>query len=245
MDGNSVYGGVGSTASIHFYILAYNASSLIGNITVRGNTSVDAATAQSMYVRSLGASSSITGTIISGNHFYSLGSQCVYVQSDGAGSAINNTILDGNIVVGGSSACLSIAGGAGSIAHLWEDNTVYTAGGGSLFAYSGTVTDLRLQTSRRSTPSTITAATGASVPYTDTYIFNRAGTVTFTLESAATFVGREVMLRTIQAQAVTSASSNVVPLTSDTAGTAILPATDGAWVILKSDGTNWQAVAGA
>lgn len=28
-------------------------------------------------------------------------------------------------------------------------------------------------------------------------------------------------------------------------GTAILPATDGAWCILKSDGTNWQTIAGS
>ena len=142
-------------------------------------------------------------------------------------------------------ACVQITGTAGTISHFLEDNTIYTAGGGDLFAYSGTVTDLRLQTARRSTPSIITTATGASVPYTDTYIFNYAGTVTFTLESAATFVGREVMVRTIQAQAVNSASSDVVPRTSATPGTAILPATLGAWVILKSDGTNWQAVAGA
>ena len=102
-----------------------------------------------------------------------------------------------------------------------------------------------MQTARRSTPSIITTATGASVPYTDTYIFNYAGTVTFTLESAATFVGREIMLRTIQAQLVNSADSDVIPLTSATAGTAILPATDGAWCILKSDGTNWQTIAGS
>lgn len=245
MDGNSVYGGVGSTGAIHFYVLANNTSALMSNITIRGNTSVEAATGQSLYIRALGANSTIAGTIIDSNHFNTVGLRSVYVLAEGAGTTITNTMLTSNIIKGGTSACVQITGTAGTISHFLEDNTIYTAGGGDLFAYSGTVTDLRLQTARRSTPSIITTATGASVPYTDTYIFNYAGTVTFTLESAATFVGREVMVRTIQAQAVNSASSDVVPRTSATPGTAILPATLGAWVILKSDGTNWQAVAGA
>jgi hypothetical protein len=45
--------------------------------------------------------------------------------------------------------------------------------------------------------------------------------------------------KTITANTVVSASSNVVPLAGGSAGTAILPATDGAWATLVSDGTNW------
>jgi hypothetical protein len=104
---------------------------------------------------------------------------------------------------------------------------------------------VRFQTGRRSTPITVTAATDSVVAYSDVYIINRAGTVTLTLPSAATFVGRELMIRTIQAQQVDSDGSNVVPLTSATAGTSILGAVDGAWATLKSDGTNWQKVAGS
>lgn len=69
---------------------------------------------------------------------------------------------------------------------------------------------------------------------------NRAGTVTLTLpDPAGVNSGRVLLIRTIQAQQVDSASANVTPNNSDTPGTAILPATDGASVMLVSDGTNW------
>ena len=69
-------------------------------------------------------------------------------------------------------------------------------------------------------------------------------TITLTLESASSVPGRELTIRTIQAQTVVSASSNVVPLIGGAAGTAILAATAGKWALLKSDGTNWQIMAG-
>lgn len=47
------------------------------------------------------------------------------------------------------------------------------------------------------------------------------------------------MVKTTQSQSVNSASSNVVPLACGAAGTAILPATYGAWATLVSDGANW------
>ena len=41
------------------------------------------------------------------------------------------------------------------------------------------------------------------------------------------------------ALAVVSATSNVQPITDTALGTAILPATDGAWARLRSNGTSW------
>jgi len=51
-------------------------------------------------------------------------------------------------------------------------------------------------------------------------------------------------LKTIAAFTVISASSNVVPIGTATAGPAILPATAGKFVTLVSDGTNWITVQG-
>jgi hypothetical protein len=94
----------------------------------------------------------------------------------------------------------------------------------------------------RSAPVTKTA--DFTLDATENYVINnRAATNTATLPAASSWTGREVFMKTIQAQAVVSASSNVVPSTSATAGTAILPATDGAWALLVSDGTNWVIVA--
>jgi hypothetical protein len=89
-------------------------------------------------------------------------------------------------------------------------------------------------------PATLTAATYTATE-SDTYLIaNRAGTTTYTLLPAASYPGKTVWMRTIQAQTVVSASANVVPRAGGAAGTAILPATAGAWALLVSDGANWQ-----
>lgn len=74
-------------------------------------------------------------------------------------------------------------------------------------------------------------------------VCNGAGSITVTFPSAATSTGRIVWIKTIAAQTVVSASSNVVPINSATAGTAILAATAGTWAMLVCDGTNWVVMA--
>lgn len=74
-------------------------------------------------------------------------------------------------------------------------------------------------------------------------ICNGSASITATLPSAASWVGRKVRIKTIAAYTVVSASSNVAPITSATAGTAILAATAGKWAELVSDGTNWVTMA--
>jgi hypothetical protein len=74
----------------------------------------------------------------------------------------------------------------------------------------------------------------------DTYIIaNGVGTITLTLPSASDFPGRIITVRTIQNQAVVSASANVVPITGGGAVAAILPATTGKWVDLQASGSVW------
>jgi hypothetical protein len=75
-------------------------------------------------------------------------------------------------------------------------------------------------------------------------ISSKATTMTVTLPAASSWTGREVTIKTVSANTVVSASSNVVPRTDPAAGTAILAATDGAWATLVSDGTNWVIMAG-
>ena len=89
-----------------------------------------------------------------------------------------------------------------------------------------------------SAPRTIAAATG-TVAATDNFlIVNNAGVCTLTLGTAT--AGRVLHVRTITANTVVSASSNVVPAAGGAAGTAILAATAGKWATLQGDGTNWQ-----
>lgn len=76
-------------------------------------------------------------------------------------------------------------------------------------------------------------------------INNKSGsTCVVTLPDAATYPGREIMIKTIQAQLTNSASSNVIPLGGGAAGTAILTANAGRWATLVSNGTNWEIMAG-
>jgi hypothetical protein len=79
-----------------------------------------------------------------------------------------------------------------------------------------------------------TVADGESV-----FIVNGSASITATLPAAATYAGRRIRLKTIAAFPVISASSNVKPINSDTAGTAILRGIAGSWAVLVSDGTNW------
>jgi hypothetical protein len=88
--------------------------------------------------------------------------------------------------------------------------------------------------------ATITGNTTIQTSNCWVIVNNTGGTTTLTLPDATLATGTELMIKTAQAQAVISASSNVVPLTfANTASTNILPATDGAWCTLVSNGTFW------
>ena len=101
--------------------------------------------------------------------------------------------------------------------------------------------------------ASITAAINAasSAPVTKTADFtvadnetwlinNKSGsTCTVTLPTASAWTGRYLTFKNMQAQTLVSASSNVVPIDSTTAGTAILLAVVGNWATMVSDGTNW------
>lgn len=94
-------------------------------------------------------------------------------------------------------------------------------------------------------PPVYAAGTSYSVGTNDySIVFSNAGTITVTLPSAASAVGRILKMKTIGGGAVNSASSNVTPLASGPAGTAILATTSGKWAELQSDGTNWVILQG-
>jgi hypothetical protein len=90
---------------------------------------------------------------------------------------------------------------------------------------------------------------GRGAPVTKTADFTLAATETHIINNKASgcvgtlsggWAGRELFVNNEQAQTLTSASSNVVPKAGGAAGTAILPATDGAWAFLVHNGTNWK-----
>ena len=87
----------------------------------------------------------------------------------------------------------------------------------------------------------LTKTADYTITGTDTWIINNktGSTFTLTFPLASAWPGRYISVKNMQAQTVVSASSNVVPIDSTTAGTAILLAVVGNWATLVSDGTNW------
>lgn len=135
--------------------------------------------------------------------------------------------------------------------------TVYNGTGQSLRFIGATGTGVTVASGRRAviysdgtnvvraTPDTLGTApltiTGNyTVVETDKYIIcNGSASITLTLPTASSYAGREITVKTRAAYTVISASSNVKPIDTDTAGTAILAATAGKWAKLVSDGSNW------
>jgi hypothetical protein len=90
-------------------------------------------------------------------------------------------------------------------------------------------------------PSVATKTADFTLADTEGWVINNksGSTCVVTLPAASSWGGRSVVFKNLQAQTLVSASSNVAPIGSATLGTAILPASVGAWATLVSDGTNW------
>jgi hypothetical protein len=126
-------------------------------------------------------------------------------------------------------------------------NTIFNIGAGGVSGNAQTVVAI-------DTNSFTTGSLGASFPKTKTsnyviaavdysIIFNGAGSISVTMPTPGSFRGRMLLFKTIAAQTVVSGSSNIVPLATAVAGTAILAATAGKWALLQSDGSNWVIMA--
>lgn len=87
----------------------------------------------------------------------------------------------------------------------------------------------------------LTKTADYTITGTDTWIINNktGSALTLTFPAASSWTGRYITVKNMQAQLVNSASSNIVPLDSTTAGTAILLNVIGNWATMVSDGTNW------
>jgi len=161
--------------------------------------------------------------------------QSIYIGTDSRASLNGNTR---EIVIGygarGNGSYTTTIGNSSTTATYIPAGKMYIGGTtspGATLHVNGSLS--------RNAPVTVTDATHTVAETTSWLICNRAGTVTLTLPTASSWTGREIMVKTIQAQTVISNATNISPLDGGALTTAILPATDGAWATLVSDGTNW------
>jgi len=146
----------------------------------------------------------------------------------GNGTAISAATSGTDYAPATSGTSILYGNGAGGFSNV-------TVGSGLSFA-AGT---LAATTSAPSAPVTQTA--NFTVAATDVWsINNKSGsTCTVTLPTPSTNSGRVLYFQNYQAQALVSASSNVVPLAGGSAATSILLASSGDSATLVSNGTNW------
>jgi hypothetical protein len=121
----------------------------------------------------------------------------------------------------------------------FESVTVTGAISGASVAVSGKLNGTQLDLN-----APVTKTASFTLADTENFVVcNGAGSITVTFPTASANTGRVVWIKTIAAQTVVSASSNVKPIGSNTAGTAILAASAGAWAMLVCDGTDWIVMA--
>lgn len=124
-----------------------------------------------------------------------------------------------------------------------QDNVTINSGRATLQTLN--VTGLATTSGALAVTAPVIKTADFTVGDTETFLINnKSGSAcTVTLPAAASWPGRILVIKTIQAQAVNSASSNVKPAASNTAGTAIVTGTAGFWAMLVSDGTSWVIMA--
>jgi hypothetical protein len=194
-------------------------------------------------LRTLTAGTGIAVT--NGSGTISVANSGVLSWSGGTSGLTPATATTGAVTLAGT--LIAVNGGTGLASYAVGD-----------LLYANTTTTLtKLPVGTTGQVLTVTAgvpawATGtASAPVTKTANFtladgeswvinNKSGsTCIVTLPTPSTYTGRQVTFKNMQAQTLVSASSNVVPIDSTSAGTAILLAVVGNWATMVSDGTNW------
>lgn len=235
-------GGTGSTTFTAGYHLKGNGTSAVASSTVLYDNGASIAIGSSSPSEMLDVTGNVllsSNSTFSSNIYYYGG---WYYKANGYGGFIKPADSAGAMTF---YTAANNSGGAGAAASPTEKMRLGSTTGDLLI---GTTTDIAKLTVGGSVAYNA-PVTNASGTYTvgtgDNWIIcNYSLTTTVTLPAASSYTGRIIAFKTVQAQTVVSASSNVVPLASTTAGTSILAATAGKWAKLVSDGTNWVIMEG-
>jgi len=213
---------------VYVYAISGNAK----NVTISGNSFSDTASLHGVYLRS-GTGYTLENVSVTGN-IINASTVGVYAQGADANS-VKNVVISGN--------CIDLPTYALRLTNVQGYTETGNIKNNSNRPILSATSDDVVYDQRSSAIVTVTNSTYAIRDQDEYIIGNRAATITLTLPDASKFTGREFTIKTVQAYQIDSASSNIVPINVTSAGTSIVPATDGAWAKLKSDGTNYIVVA--
>jgi hypothetical protein len=217
----------------------------LGTIPTNGQLLIGNGTGYTLNTLGAGAGISVTnglGTITVAN-------TGVLSVSGGTTGLTPATATAGAVTLAGRLAIAN--GGTNATATPTAGGIAYGTGTAYAFTLAGTSGQM-LTSAGAGTPTWTTPVVNTvSAPVTKTANFtvavgeawlinNKSGsTCTVTLPTASAWIGRQLIFKNMQPQTLVSASSNVVPLDSTSAGTAILLDVVGNWATMVSDGTNW------
>jgi hypothetical protein len=209
---------------------------VINNVAIHGTQTMKPTRGRSLHINA--ADGDVVGLDISGGHYEtdSITTASVIDLAATSPSLVKNWRVRGVNMKRGSTGTVGLR--LENTSNGYESgNTVENVS--VKYSVDAASTGITLDRTKSSVKTHSVSAAYTVLPQDEHIIVNRAATVTLTLPGATLNAGRTLFIKTIQAQEVVSASSNVAPIGDSTAGTAILPATDGAWSLLKSDGTSW------
>lgn len=178
----------------------------------------------------------------------SAGSGATWHQIATQGDSVTfSSVTAGGLTTSGALNAAVIAGARNLLDDGAGNATISGTLSGGVVNMTGAITttnSLNGKTLALSTP-VYSVSTTYTVGVTDSAIIaNPTAAMVITLLSAATYPGREMIIKNTSAYAITSASANVVPITAVSPGSALVAAGPGKWVSLRSDGANWQVLMG-
>jgi hypothetical protein len=154
--------------------------------------------------------------------------------TDAASGTLNEIVL---CTARTSDVCTIVRAQEGTTARSWIAGDIasnyFTAGAAASFAQISTNTP---------TVTTVTSAFYTQTTSDTTLIINTAFDVVLTLLNPASYYGNFLWIKNPNGFNISSASSNVVPSGSLSAGTSILENVVGTSCLLQSDGTNWNVI---
>lgn len=243
--GISVSGATGNVTIANTGVLSFSAgttgltpaAATTGAVTLAGTLAIANGGTNGSATPTAGAVPYGTGTAYA---FTAAGTAGQVLTSAGAGTPTWTTVGTGTVT---SVSVVSANGLAGTVATATTTPaiTLSTSITGLLKGNGTAISAAVANTDYVPLSTVITKTADYTITGTDTWIINNktGSALTLTFPAASSWTGRYITVKNMQAQAVNSASSNIVPIDSTTAGTAILLGVVGNWATMVSDGTNW------